>query len=127
MEQLKLPMLTVYEGPRLVDGDIVATCASYRDAVRACWEMRTRTNLTQRQLAEEAGLYAPHVSDYLNLQPLTGKGQERRDLPAKSVNAVEIACGNRFISQWLARQARLPVMDAQFLAHIERMQQRVVA
>jgi hypothetical protein len=64
MEQLGLPMLTVYEGPRLVDAEVVAACKTYREAVRACWDMRTRRNLTKRKLAEDAGLYASHVTDY---------------------------------------------------------------
>lgn len=116
MQQLKLPMITVYDGPRLVDAEIVAACRSYREAVRACWEMRTRQRLTQRQLAEEAGLYASHVSDYLSPEP------KKRSLPAEAINLVEVSLGNRMISQYLARQAQLPVLDATFLAHIAHMQ-----
>ena len=117
MEQLGLPMLTVYEGPRLVNVEVVAACNSYRQAVRACWEMKTRPKLTQQQLAEEAGLYPSHVSDYLSTKP----GKRKRDLPPDAIDAVEYSCGNRFISQWIAHRARLPIMDAAFMAHIERM------
>ena len=39
MRQLTLPMLTVYTGPRLVDDEIVTACRSYREAVRACWNL----------------------------------------------------------------------------------------
>ncbi len=104
-QQLNLPMLTVYSGPRLIDREIIDACRSYREAVRACWDMRTRRRLTQRQLAEEAGLYASHVSDYLS-----EKG-DKRDLPAKHINGTEIACGNRMISQWLAREANLTILE----------------
>ena len=66
MEQLKLPMLTVYTGPRLVDMDAVDACRGYREAVRTCWDMRTRRNLTLRALAEEIESYASHITDYLH-------------------------------------------------------------
>jgi hypothetical protein len=105
MEQLRLPMLTVYEGPRLVDLEVVDACASYRDAVRACWEMRTRRALTKRKLAEDADLYPSHVTDYLSEKP------KKRSLPADKINAFEVQCGNRMVSQWLARQARLTILE----------------
>jgi len=105
MQQLQLPMLTIYTGPRLVDLEIVDACRSYRAAVRACWELRTRRGLTRRVLAEEAGLYASHVSDYLS------EDDAKRDLPARHINGFELACGNRMVSQWLARQASLTIME----------------
>lgn len=117
MEQLKLNMLTVYDAPRLIDTELIAACPDYRGAVRACWDLRTRRSLTMRQLAEEAGLYASHVTDYLSAKP----GARRRSLPADSIDQVEISCGNRFISQWIAHRARLPLVDAALLAHIERV------
>lgn len=105
MEQLRLPMLTVYSGPRLVDRETVDACRSYRDSVRMCWEMRTRRLLKKRALAEEAGLYASHVTDYLSDRPA------KRSLPADKINAFELACGNRMVSQWLARQASLTILE----------------
>ncbi len=109
-DQLPLPMLTYYTGPRLVSGEIVSAARTYREAVRACWHLRTRRSLTKRALAEEAVLYASHVSDYIS------DDENRRELPAKYVNAFEIACGNRFISQWMARQASLTIFE-EFLEH----------
>lgn len=106
--QLNLPMLTYYVGPRLIDAEIVSACRTYREACKACWDMRTRRHMTKRFLAEAAGLYASHVSDYLS------DDETKRELPAKHINAVEIECGNRFISQWLARQANLTILE-QFL------------
>lgn len=104
-QQLQLPMLTWYEGPQLVASDVVRTATSYRDAVRACWNLRTRRNLTRRQLAEETGMLPSHISDYLHDDP------ERRDMPAKYIKATEAACGNRFISQWIAWNSELPVLE----------------
>lgn len=94
MQQLPLPMLTVYEGPALVDEQLVRDCTSYDEAVVLCWNQRKRRNMTQRLLAEAAGLYPSHVSDYLS-----GKST-RRSLPAEHIDAVERACGNRAITQW---------------------------
>lgn len=113
MQQLTLPMLTVYEGPRLMAVELVDACVTYREAVRACWEFRTRRTLTRRVLAQEAELYPSHVSDYLSEVP------KKRELPAKHVNAFEIACGNRFISQWLARRANLTILE-QFIQPARR-------
>jgi hypothetical protein len=104
-QQLLLPMLTVYEGPKLVDLELVKACRTYRDAVRACWMLRTRRNLTQRVLAEETGGYASHICDYIS------EDETRRELPAKRVSAFEIACGNRLITQWLAYQANLTILE----------------
>src|SRR5205085_6591630 len=108
MEQLGLRgMLTVYEGPQLVDREIVSACKSYREAVRASWEIgkRKRPGYTKRQLAEDIGSYPAHVSDYVH----PDDDPSRRDLPAKRVNAFELQLGNRLVSQWLAAQAGLPV------------------
>jgi hypothetical protein len=89
--------------PRLLEAQVIAAIATYRDAVRLCWMMRRRRSMTQRQLAEETGSYASHTTDYLSAD------ESRRDLPAARINAFEIACGNRAITQWLAREAGVPV------------------
>lgn len=105
MQQLNLPMLTHYVGPRLIDMELVLACRTYREAVRACWDMRTRRHMTKAFLAQAAGLYASHVSDYIS------DDDSKRELPAKHINAFEIECGNRFISQWLTRQANLTILE----------------
>lgn len=103
--QLMLPMLTVYSGPRLVDLSVIDAIKTYRDAVRICWDLRTRRNLSQRILASECGCYSSHVSDYLS------EDASKRELPAKHVAAFEVQCGNRVISQWLARSAELTILE----------------
>jgi hypothetical protein len=104
-QQLPLPMLTYYQGPALVDPQLLLHVRTYREAVRACWTLRTRRSLTQRIVAMEAELYASHVTDYLSAD------DAKRDLPAKHINAFEIACGNRFITQWMNAQAGLHVLE----------------
>ena len=103
--QLALPMLTYYEGPTLVDPQVVAEITDYRHAVRMCWELRRRKGMTRRVLAEEAGLYPSHVSDYLSDDPM------KRELPAKHIAALEMSCGNRVITQWLTAKANLTILE----------------
>lgn len=105
MSQLSLPMLTVYTGPRIVSGDVVGGCKQYRDAVRMCWSMRVRSKMSKTAYAAEVGCYPSHLSGYVSDE----KG--RRQLPAEYVAAFEVACGNRCITQWLAAQANLTILE----------------
>lgn len=104
--QLDLPMLTYYQGPRFVSAEVMAGVLSYRDAVRTCWQLRTRRNMTLRQLAEEAALYASHASDYVSADAA------KRELPAKHIDAFEIVCGNRVITQWDMARKHLTVLES---------------
>jgi hypothetical protein len=61
--------------------------------------------MTKAYLAEATRLYASHVSDYFS------GDESKRALPAEYINAVEIECGNRFITQWVARQAGLTILE----------------
>ena len=103
--QLNLPMLSYYEGPKIVGPDVVAQCKTYRDAVRKCFELRTRTRMSLSVLAEESGCYASHMSDYVSSNP------EKRELPAKHIADFEVACGNRLVTQWLAAQAHVTILE----------------
>ena len=76
----------------------------YRHACRLSWKLRN-PRITQRTLAELAQLYTSHVSDYFSLHV------NRRELPARHVAAVESIVGNTVISQWLAQQSRLTVLE----------------
>lgn len=106
-QQLKLPMLTWYdEGrPRLLPIEIVRAAPDYRTAVRGCWNARTRRNMTRRQLAEEIGVPPSHLTDYLSELP------DKRDMPAKYVEAMEISCQNRFVTQWFTHRAELTHLE----------------
>jgi hypothetical protein len=61
--------------------------------------------MTRRTLAEFAGLYPPHVSDYFSQKP------SRRELPARCVADVERVLCNTVISQWLAWRSGLTVVQ----------------
>lgn len=103
---LALPLLGgVVEAQRLVvPPQVVASIRSYRQACRLAWKIK-RTRMSQRTLAELAGLYYSHVSDYFSPHP------HRRELPAKHIAAVEAVIGNTVISQWVAQQSHLTVLE----------------
>jgi len=105
MEQLQLRLLCRLDGPSVVPTTSIAHCKTYREAVRLCWQLRRVRNMTQARLAEEAGLYAPHVTCYLH------DGTRQRDLPGQAVARFELACGNTAITQWMALQAKLTVLE----------------
>lgn len=112
---LPLPLLGgLVQAQRLVlPPEVVMALPSYRHACRMAWKLRS-PRITQRTLAELAGLYASHVTDYFS--PRT----ERRELPAKHVAAVERVLGNTLISQWLAQQSRLTVLEEMQQAQLRR-------
>jgi hypothetical protein len=91
-------------GVAIVAPNLVAQCATYRDAVRLCFSLRNVTTLCARSVSEACGAHPPHMSEYL-------AHQGRRDMPAKYATAFQIACGNSAISQWMAQQLGLEVWD----------------
>jgi hypothetical protein len=57
------------------------------------------------------GLYAPHVTNFVNPQAFDQKGKKRADLPADKVDEFERVVGNRAVSQWLADRAELTILE----------------
>ena len=106
-EQPELPLLGgVVQAQRLiVPPEVVMGLKSWRHACRLAWKLRRPKNLTQRTLAELADLYPPHVSSYFSLR------QDRRELPARHVAPVEAVIQNTVMSQYLAQQAKLTVLE----------------
>lgn len=95
----------VVQAQRLVvPPQTVASIKTYRHACRLAYKLK-RVRITHRTLAEIAGLYPSHVSDYFSVHA------HRRELPAKHVAAVEAVLGNTVISQWLAQQSHLTVLE----------------
>lgn len=89
----------------IVPPQVVVSIKSYRHACRLAWKLRRVRNLTRRTLAEVCGLYTSHVSDYFSVH------ENRRELPARHIAAVEYELGNTVISQWLAQQSQLTVLE----------------
>lgn len=89
----------------VVPPEVVMGIKSWRHACRLAWKLR-HPRITQRTLAELVpGLYQSHVSDYFALRA------DRRELPARHVGPVEAVLGNTVMSQWLAQQSRLTVLE----------------
>lgn len=103
---LALPLLGgVVQAQRLVvPASVVMGLPTYRHACRLAFKLR-QPRITQRTLAEAAGLYTSHVSDYFSVH------DSRRELPARHVAMVESVLGNTVISQWLAQQSKLTVLE----------------
>lgn len=91
--------------------DLIDACQSFREVVWLSWELRKRRGLTKAALAVECGLYASHVTQFVNQQPLDKKGKRRADLPASKVAAFEASVGNRGVSQYLCRVGQLTLME----------------
>jgi hypothetical protein len=112
MEQLPLRLLARIDGPSVVPPDNVAQIQSYREAVRMCFALRRVTGMNRKTVAELAGMHTPHISEYLS-------EDDGREMPAKYIAAFEAVCGNTCVSQWIAMNAKLTVL--------EEMQARKVA
>ena len=101
----ELPLLGRIDAPTFLDSQIVDQCQTYTEAVQVCWAHRRIKAMTLRSLAEAIGAHPPHVTDYLKAGP------QRRKLPADKIADFELCCGNRAITQWLARRSKTHVME----------------
>jgi hypothetical protein len=104
---LPLPLLGgVVQRQRLVlPPEAIMGIKSWRHACRLAWKLR-HPRITQRTLSELVpGLYQSHVSDYFSVRA------DRRELPARHVAAVEAVLGNTAMSQYLAQQSGLTVLE----------------
>ena len=88
-EQQRLPLLGgVVQAQRLiVPPEIIMGIKSWRHACRLAWRLRRPKGMTQRTLAELAGLHPPHVSAYFSVHA------DRRELPARYIASVEGVVG----------------------------------
>lgn len=105
--QAELPLLGRLDGPSAVPTGYINQCHTYRDAVRLCWQLRRVKYMTHAQVASEAELCRQHVSDYLN----PDNKETRRDLPAQRIAQFEAVVGNTLVSQWVAAQSKLTVLE----------------
>lgn len=105
MEQLPLRLLCRLDAPSVVPPQAIAGCKTYRDAVKLCWRLRPMLSITKSFLAKEAGLYAPHVTCYIE------DGKRQRDLPGWAVRGFERVCHNTAITQWHNSQAKLTCLE----------------
>lgn len=107
-KQTQLALLCRLDAPRVVPPRLVAACKTYREVVQLCWALRLVRNMTRAMLAERTGLYAPHITCYLNDNVPKNR---RRDLPPWATRSFELACDNTAISQWHAMNSKLTVVE----------------
>lgn len=105
MTQAELPLLGRLDAPSVVPDAYVKACHSCRESVLLCWALRRVKKMTSLTLAEAAGFPTNHRSDYLS------DDDTKRELPAKYIKGFEAVCGNTAISQWIARGAKLTVLE----------------
>jgi hypothetical protein len=105
--QMKVPLYGRLEGPAVAPTRLVEYCKTYREAVRVAWTYRRIHYMTRSQLASEGGFYYQHVGDWLN----PDDKPKRRDLPGDCIKAFEALVGNSIVSQWIALQAQLTVLE----------------
>lgn len=106
MELQQIRLFRRHDAPCVVPPDLIAECTSYREAVQLCWNLRRDPNMHQQELARLAGLYASHVSCYLDKDT-----RSPRDLPGRKVREFEAICDNTAISQFFNRGAKLTVTE----------------
>lgn len=107
MDQREFPLMGRLDAPSAAPNQWVRSARTYRHAVRLAWDLRRVQYMTRQQLATEAELYPQHVTDYLANDDKPG----RRDLPADAVARFEGVVGNTLVSQWLAAQSKLTVLE----------------
>jgi hypothetical protein len=107
MDQKEFPLMGRIDAPSVAPAQWVRAAKTYREAVRLCWRLRRVTYMTRQQLSSEAELYPQHVTDYLH----EDDKPSRRSLPADAIARFEAVVGNTLISQWLAAQSKLTVLE----------------
>lgn len=107
MDQLEFPLMGRIDAPSVAPQQWVRAAKTYRQAVRLAWKLKRVQKMTRQQLAAEAELYPQHVTDYLH----EDDKPTRRDLPADAVARYEAVVGNTLVSQWLAAQSKLTVLE----------------
>ena len=112
MSQLPLNLLARIDAPSVVPHSQIAAIGDYREAVRLCWMHRRSAGMTRRTLAELTGMRACLIVDYLHASSVGTDKADRRDMPAKYIKSFEAVCGNTFVSQWIACQSKLTVLEA---------------
>lgn len=107
MDQREFPLLARVNAPSTAPYQWIRYAKTYREAVRLSWKFRTDQGLTKADLARMAKLLPQHVGDYLNPDDLP----RRRNLKPADVAKFEHVVGNSIVSQWLAAQSQLTVLE----------------
>jgi hypothetical protein len=111
--QMELGLIGCINEAGVVKHSEIVKINDYREAVRMCWIHRRVQRMTQETLAEKIeGMYASHVSDYLNVNEFTDSGRKRRSLPGEFIKEFQAICGNKFITQWMVWQEEMNLLQS---------------
>lgn len=104
-KQLSLPLLGRLDAPSVAPAGLLKHATTYRQACQIAWAYRRIKGMTARSLAEMTGMHPPHISEYLS------DDDTKREMPARYIPAFEVVVGNTAVSQWLAKQSQLTVLE----------------
>lgn len=107
MDQLEFPLLGRIDALSVAPEQWVRHAKTYRDVVRLAWTLRRVKGAKAVDMARHCEFHAQHVSDWL----AKDDKKSRRSLPAHHIPDFEDFVGNTLISQWLARHAKLTVLE----------------
>lgn len=107
MDPHEFPLMGRIDAPSVAPEQWVRLAKTYRQAVRIAWQLKRVHFMTRNQLASEAELYPQHVTDFLH----EDDKPSRRSLPAEALPRFEAVVGNTLVSQWIARHAKLTVLE----------------
>jgi len=96
-----------FEEPKIVSVQYVEMCDTWRKACRMAWQMRRIRNMTYTMFAAYTGFTRQHVGDWFNKDDL----QTRRSMPVECVSVSEYVFGNKLLSQWIAAQSKLTILE----------------
>lgn len=117
--QREMPFFMARQPAKFVPAEIVNQFSTYREAVIWCWANRPQSGLVdpkdQSLFSFHSGMHPPHMSRCVNT--LT---KAPMDLPPDFINEFEAYTGWRGITQYIARQSRVTLME-------EMIEQRRVA
>ena len=107
MDILEFPLLGRLDGPSVASEHWVRSAKTYREAVRLAWELRRIKGAKPADMAAAKRFCRQHVGDWLN----PDDKPRRRSLPGDCITAFESYVGNTLVSQWLARNSKLTVLE----------------
>lgn len=107
MDQLEFPLLGRIDAPSVAPEQWVRNATTYRDVVRLAWTLRRAKCAKSSDMARDCAFHAQHISDWLAKDDKPA----RRSLPAHHIPVFENYVGNTLISQWMARHAKLTVLE----------------
>lgn len=101
------PGFETVDAPKFVATWYVDKCKSWREVCRMAWQMRRVRNMTYTMFAAYGGFTRQHVGDWFN----PDDKPTRRSMPVDCVHTAESILGVRILSQWIAKQSRLTILE----------------